>query len=445
MVWRGRAGASHHRQGGSYEAWRNEVAAPMAGNPLGVFALSAAFAAPLLRKTGGEGGGFHIRGASSTGKTTLLIAAGSVCGGGGPLGYSQSWRNTDNALEAVALAHNDGLLALDELRALAPEAAGLAAYTLAAGVSKGRMRAEGELRPRPTWRVMILSTGEISLADMVRLSKTKERAYAGQELRLLDLQANQGQGLGCWRELHGAPGAAAFSEQIRAAASTHYGHALPLFVERILERETELLTAHAEVKAAFLAEALRARDHGQIRRAAHRFADVAAAGELASLLDVVPWPRHEAAQSVLAIFNEWADAFGRALPREDRDVIRTVRRFLEQNAGSAFRRVRGDDDLDDGLATNRAGEARALKEYGHVLEHASAGWLYCFGTESFREILQGFDAEQAACVLQKLGFLFTTEGARGLQYKFRLPGIGFRSGYAVKASILEGNDDPDTA
>jgi putative DNA primase/helicase len=290
VIWRGRAGASHHRCAGSYEAWRAEVAAPMVGNPLGLFVLSAAFAAPLLARTVGEGGGFHLRGASSTGKTTLLLAAGSVYGGGGPLGFAQSWRNTDNALEGVALAHNDGLLALDELRTLAPEAAGLAAYALAAGASKGRMRAEGDLRPRPTWRVLILSTGEIGLADMVRLSKTKERAYAGQELRLLDLQADQGRGLGCWTDLHGLGSAAAFSEQVRSAASAHYGHALPMFVERFLEGERELLAAHRDLERAFLDEALRPTDHGQARRAALRFAAVAAAGELAALLGVVPWP-----------------------------------------------------------------------------------------------------------------------------------------------------------
>ena len=63
--------------------------------------LCAAFAAPLLHHTRSESGGYHFVGPSSTGKSTALIVAGSVWGGGGTGGYVRSWRTTANGLEGT--------------------------------------------------------------------------------------------------------------------------------------------------------------------------------------------------------------------------------------------------------------------------------------------------------------------------------------------------------
>ena len=80
---------------GSVKGWQQDVAALCRGNSRLLFTVSVAFAAPLLYLTGSEGGGFHLRGNSSDGKTTALRVAASVCGG---RDYMQTWRNTDNAL-----------------------------------------------------------------------------------------------------------------------------------------------------------------------------------------------------------------------------------------------------------------------------------------------------------------------------------------------------------
>ena len=75
--------ASHgtFKQKGKLAAWQANVAALCIGNSRLVFAVSSAFAAPLLHITGMESGGVHLRGDSSTGKTTALRAAASVWGG----------------------------------------------------------------------------------------------------------------------------------------------------------------------------------------------------------------------------------------------------------------------------------------------------------------------------------------------------------------------------
>ncbi|WP_431113208.1 DUF927 domain-containing protein [Variovorax paradoxus] len=66
---------------GSVEQWRERVGKFCAGNSRLVFAVSCAFAGPLLRPGGVESRGFHLRGDSSSGKTTALKLAASVYGG----------------------------------------------------------------------------------------------------------------------------------------------------------------------------------------------------------------------------------------------------------------------------------------------------------------------------------------------------------------------------
>lgn len=87
-----------YRTSGTMEGWR-EIAELCVGNSRLSFALCAAFAGPLLRPAGLEGGGFSFEGGSSSGKTTALQIAASVWGGHE---HVRSWRATDNGLEGIA-------------------------------------------------------------------------------------------------------------------------------------------------------------------------------------------------------------------------------------------------------------------------------------------------------------------------------------------------------
>jgi Superfamily II helicase and inactivated derivatives len=88
--------AAEMRAAGSLDDWRDTVAAACAGNPLMVLAVSLAFAGALFEPMQIEGGGLHLRGASSRGKSTILRAAVSVWGS--PK-FLQSWRATSNGLD----------------------------------------------------------------------------------------------------------------------------------------------------------------------------------------------------------------------------------------------------------------------------------------------------------------------------------------------------------
>lgn len=138
-----------YRCAGGLDDWRHHIGGRCKGNSRLVFGISAGFAAPLLQIAGQESGGLHFVGSSRSGKTTILHVAGSVWGGGGGIsGYLRSWRSTANSLEAVAEAHCDTLLCLDELGQVNAREAGEVAYMLANGTGKVGLGATG-LRGAP--------------------------------------------------------------------------------------------------------------------------------------------------------------------------------------------------------------------------------------------------------------------------------------------------------
>lgn len=102
-----------------------EITKLASGNDLAIFAISLAFAAPLIHLVGAESGGFNLVGPSSIGKTKLLRVAASVWGSQKNV---QQWRATANGLEGLAQCFNDCLLCLDELGQIEPEELD-AAYT----------------------------------------------------------------------------------------------------------------------------------------------------------------------------------------------------------------------------------------------------------------------------------------------------------------------------
>lgn len=115
------------------------------------------FAGQLLALLDDDGGGFHLLGSSSMGKSLSLKLAASVWGK--PDSYTKTWRSTDNALEGTASEHNDSFLPLDEISECDPKVVGKAVYMLANGQGKGRSTTTGHNRtepPRYCWRHNIL-------------------------------------------------------------------------------------------------------------------------------------------------------------------------------------------------------------------------------------------------------------------------------------------------
>ena len=252
---------------GTLDEWQQQIAALAVGNSRLGFALSLAFAAPLLSLLGMEGGGFHLKGESTDGKTTIMKAAASVCGQ--PDRYTHTWRATGNAIEGIANRRNDALLCLDEIGEQAGKEVGQTAYMLANGQGKGRSQQDGELRERKAWRLLFLSTGELSLED--HAAEAGKRTQAGMEVRTIQIPSDTGQH-GAFELLHGQPDGRAFADALNGASKRQHGTAFRAYIEALakdLDKHLERL--RSEFRR--LADELTPKGAGnQVGRAINRFA-----------------------------------------------------------------------------------------------------------------------------------------------------------------------------
>ncbi len=433
---------------GSSDQWRERVGALCVGNSRLVFAVACAFAGPLLRPAGMESGGFHYRGDSSSGKTTALKLAASVYGGAN---YLQRWRATDNALEATAAQHCDGLLILDELAQIEPKVAGECAYMLANEQGKARANRTGTPRARQSWRLLFLSAGELGLAD--HMAEGMKRTRTGQEVRMADIPADAGMGLGAFESLHGLDGGAAFAKHITGQAQTVYGAPGRAWLEW-LTTNADTLKASIRSASHALAVAMIPKDSsGQVERVGARFALVGAAGEMATAAGLTGWPVGESERAARTCFDAWLAARGGNGNGEVVAMLRAVRRFLETHGEGRFAMWhRGSDDHAP-KTLQRAGVRRMLNEDGEPIKTNSqhgaefgdrmpaalgegVSFEYFIMAETFRsEVCQGFDYRAVCHVLLEHGCL-TPDKGRPFDCRPRLPGVGPATCYRITPAIF---------
>lgn len=317
---------------GTWQQWRDSVGALCAGNHRPVFAISAAFAAPLLTPLEVSGVGFHIRGASSTGKSTALVLAASVQGNPDPL---PKWRATDSALEGFAAMRNDAMMCLDEMGQADAKVISQSAYMLAQGQGKMRSQRDTRLRPTATWKTLFLSNGEISLADM--LASEGKKVKAGQEVRVVDLPADAGQGLGIFNQIpQQFATAGAFADSLKQAAGQHHGAIFREYLRLLTQQRDKHITTVNDYRSDWKAEYVPEGAGGQVLRVADAFAVVAAAGELATDMGLTGWQEGEAAISAAHCFKAWLEHRGGLGSQEEREALKQVKYFFESNGAAMF-------------------------------------------------------------------------------------------------------------
>lgn len=433
---------------GTPEQWRERVGILCEGNSRLVFAVACAFAGPLLRPAGMESGGFHYRGDSSSGKTTALKLAASVYGGAS---YLQRWRATDNALEAIAAQHSDCLLILDELAQIDPKTAGECAYMLANEQGKARATRTGTPRTRQAWRLLFLSAGELGLAD--HMAEGQKRTRTGQEVRMADIPADAGMGLGAFEELHGHVGGAAFAKHITGQAQAVYGATGRAWLEWLTTNADSLKSCIRKAADALAAQLIPKDSSGQVERVGARFALVGAAGELATAAGLTGWRPGESEQAAGACFNAWLAARGGNGNGEIVAMLRAVRRFLETHGEGRFAIWHRSADDHAPKTLQRAGVRRMLNaegepiktdnQHGHQFGErmpASLGegtsYEYFILAETFRaEVCQGFDYQAVCRVLLDHGCL-TPDKGRPFDCRPRLPGVGPATCYRITPQIF---------
>jgi len=408
-----------HATSGEVEQWRESVAAWAQGNSRLVFSICAAFAGPLLDIAGVDSGGFHFRGASSSGKSTALKMAASAWGD--PPHYIKSWRSTLNGLEGQAVLHNDCILILDELGQADAYAAGDAAYLLANGQGKGRASRNGLARPPNQWQELFLSAGEESLSAI--MEQAGKRSTAGQEIRLAEIDADAGAGMGIFEELHGHASAAALAGAIKDATDEFHGAVSLEWIRHLVRDRQELTGPVREAIKQFIADVVPKGAAGQVVRVAARFGLVAVAGELAARYGLTSWPEGEATRAARVCFISWLDGFGGAGNREERAILAQVMNFIEVHGNSRFEDL---NSVADQRIPNRAGYRRTADDGAQE---------FLIPVDTFRkEVCRGVDAKTALAVLREAGSLIPGDDGKPSQV-FRLPGLGISRVYVVRYEV----------
>lgn len=402
--------------GGTLDGWR-EIPALCAGNSRLVFALCLAFAGPLLRLSGMEGGGFSFEGGSSSGKTTSLQVTASVWGGPE---HVRSWRTTDNALEGTAALHNDNVLILDEVGQVGAAALSEAAYMLANGQAKGRAARDGTPRALLTWRLLFLSSGELGLAD--KLAENGLKSRGGQEVRFVGLPVDKAM----LTDLHGLPDAGAVADRLKMLCAEHYGHAGRAFLQWLCARQEEIGEDIRENLPALVDSLCPPDATEQVRRVAKRFALVLAGGLAAQKAGLLP-PDMEIMPHVQSCLDDWLEARGGAGAAEDAAILAAVRLFIEQHGASRFQ------DMDTNAAT-------CINRVGFRQKRADGMTEYLILPEPFRaEVVKGYSPRRAAAVLRDAGWLRRNGNKNSAVCT--LPDMGQRRVYAVTLPEDRENED----
>jgi len=266
------------------------------------------------------------------GKSGALHAAGSVWGN--PAGTVNSWRATDNSLESLAAQFNDGLLILDELKEVDPRQAGAIAYMLANQRGKNRAHHAGGLREVTTWRIIMLSSGEIGLAD--HMASANIKTHAGQAVRFIELPADAGTGGGMWSNFHHLPDGRAFTDHLKVSAAKLHGTAGRAFIAALIENMGEVPATVAKLEKSFYRDFVPENAASQVKRVASAFALVAAAGEFSAEWGICPWPRREAYDAAGTMFQAWLGTRQTSGNAEEAQILSHVRLIMEQSWQSKF-------------------------------------------------------------------------------------------------------------
>lgn len=400
---------------GELAKWQSEVAVKCEGNPVLTLAIGCSLAGPLLSLVGVLGGGVHLVGDSSSGKSLAQLIGSSVWGDPGV--FAASWDMTKGGLEIEASSRNDTMLPLDEIKRADPKRVQEMAYSLANGQGKGTMTRDREARGKLSWRLLALSSGERSLSEHAAISGNA--AHAGAELRMVDVNAGT-RTHRAFDELHGLEGAD-FHRLLTVAVGAHHGHLGPAFVEKLMASDDRpgLLDDFKAIRAQFV------EDNAQAGRVADRFAVIALAGEMAIAFGLLPWAPGSALADCQLLYGEWLSRVGGG-NAEDRQIMAGVLDFIDKHGSSRFSDV--DEQTPDAKVFNRAG----------YWELIGTKRLYLFNKSALIEAAHGYGLSRVIKALESAGALAKRDTDRKRHTKkYRLPGGGSAGLYVIDPEVMD--------
>jgi putative DNA primase/helicase len=310
---------------GTTAAWVAEIAAPLRGNSNIALSLGTFLAAPLLCFASEPGGGKHLYGPSTIGKTMASALGQSIYGWPHEMAddaFGVSWGGTEAGFDALALARTDLGLPLDEITLANPRTAEQVVYKVASGTKGPRATSTGDLRVTAHAYVLVLSTGEKPLAQFIGRS-----LQDGARKRLVDVPAEVQPGsvfetipreqihtegkrlFGAIRRQHGAIG---------RDWQRHLVALGPNKIKKELQNHREAFLALPEVVA------VAQKAHPQVRAVVNRFALYAAALRMA-IATLLPWTVEESDAGIIACMRRWVQQRGNL--DSAGEVVRAAREF----------------------------------------------------------------------------------------------------------------------
>jgi len=361
---------SIHRKG-SFDTWKEGMAS---ASPMIIFFVCAGLSAPVRFKTGIEAGGYHAYNLTSQGKTTMLQAVSSVFGNGvdpaiagGDEAYIQRWNGTANALEAKAVAFNDLPMTIDEIGEGDAREFGQTIYRIISGTGRSRAGRSGELRDSKSWRVTIVSAGELAVSDFIESGGGSIKG--GQMVRLVDIDLSVNE------KLFKNAGEA---NSMKKLCANHYGHA---GVE-MLKAIPDLTYGWKDFDQSIIGEAATS----IASRVRTRFALVAYTGVIAAKAGILPWRKEQIIESVKSAYLSWHDNIS---------VVSDIDRGVEAVKDFILKHESRFETNSEHPPANRAGWYR--------------DGMYHFSPAAFKEACSGSDPTKVKKALRDLGLLHTNK------------------------------------
>ena len=407
---------------GTLEEWKRTVGQVCRNNHLHTFAILVSLTAPALKLLGEEGGFFHYVGNTSIGKSTILHVTKSVWG----FDNLGSFRTTDNALESVCKNSNDGVLFLDEIGEIDPEAFFKIIYMLANGVTKGRSDRNGNAKNTTHFTVLAQSTGEIGLE--AKLAEKKIQVKGGLLMRMAELDADRGKGLNTFDVLNINPDTGELfstgreqAEYLKTNASKNCGVVIDSFLKAVVPKIDDYKEGLKKAKTKWLERKLTDNEGAEVARMAKRFSTIFASGVIAVEFGIIPHSFAEVEECVDTMFKNWLDRFGGDVPHELRMMEADIRKICIEQQNSRFQNADPAEDEKVSLPYNKAGywKMEQVKdeqgEEGKMIWVVSEFWFYPSVFD--REVIKGRDKKAFQPLLVERGYILKGKDGRYKQMR----------------------------
>ena len=411
---------------GSLDDWQINIAEKVYSENMLFFALCLSFAPPLLKPAQMDSFGFNLSGGTTKGKTTALQTAASVWGNGAdPAAAPESsfikrWNQTANALEGLAGEHMDGLLGLDELGTCPVKDFEYVVYTIFGGLGKGAMDVYRQLKPRRSWRIIGLSTGELTVPE--KLEQSGRKAKGGTLVRFPDIPFQLSDKI-----------TAADIDTLKRACSLYHGVAGKKYLEYLVNEYADFsafskdIRERLDIATTILNESMSQKMGVEQVRCAKRFALALMGGGLAKAANILLCDSQRIQDAVTATFRAYLKA-SPGISDGERGML-AVRDFILRHQSGRLIQIAADNHYDRTIRiNNQAGYI--------VLNGSGAIELFLLFPEAFKEACGELSKNAVATALAENNLLRIDRQDRYV-YRYLVAGDEKQQTfYAIKADIL---------